>query len=217
MKYKMVLFDLDGTLIDSAEGITKCTQYALKRYGIDEPNLDKLRIFIGPPLKDTFMKYYGFTAEQGWEATLVYRERYDIKGKFECKLYPKVEECIRGLKNKGYLIGLASSKPEQACREILDYFKIGLLFDDIVGSSLDGTISNKEEVLNEVMRRWSNIPKQEMLLVGDTIYDINGANQVGMDSVAVSFGFGNITEMRQSGARAVIDQLDELVDLVDEL
>lgn len=211
---KAILFDLDGTLIDSSEGITKSTQYALKEYGIEEPNLDKLRVFIGPPLHQSFSKYYGFSEEQGKEAVFVYRRRYTTKGIFECSLYPGVIEALKQLRKDGFLIGMASSKPEVSCKRILEHFGIIDLFDDCVGSTEDGRIGTKEEVLNEVMRRWANIPVDQMCLVGDTIYDIEGANLVGMKSIGVSFGFGDIDEMRAAGAVDICDNMSAVVDAI---
>ena len=119
-----ILFDLDGTLIDSSEGIIKCVLYTLDFYGIKEPDTAKLYRFIGPPLSESFERYYGFSHEKAYEAVQKYRERYNTTGIFECKLYPGVEKCIRTLKEQGYRIGMASSKPEESCRRILDHFGI---------------------------------------------------------------------------------------------
>lgn len=211
---KAILFDLDGTLIDSSEGITKSTQYALAHYGIIENDLSKFYKFIGPPLVASFKKYYDFPEEQAVEAVAVYRERYNKIGLFECSLYPGVRECIEKLKAQGYLIGMASSKPEVSCRRILEHFGILELFDDVVGATFDGRIDTKEEVLNEVMRRWSDVPKDEMCLIGDTMFDVEGANQVGIRTVAVNFGFGNVQEMVEAGAVAVCDDMEELPEIV---
>ena len=211
---KAILFDLDGTLIDSSEGITKSTQYALAHYGIIENDLSKFYKFIGPPLVASFKKYYDFPEEQAVEAVAVYRERYNKIGLFECSLYPGVRECIEKLKAQGYLIGMASSKPEVSCRRILEHFGILELFDDVVGATFDGRIDTKEEVLNEVMCRWSDVPKDEMCLIGDTMFDVEGANQVGIRTVAVNFGFGNVQEMVEAGAVAVCDGMEKLPEIV---
>lgn len=134
-----ILFDLDGTLIDSSEGIIKCVLYTLDFYGIKEPDTAKLYRFIGPPLSESFERYYGFSHEKAYEAVQKYRERYNTTGIFECKLYPGVEKCIRTLKEQGYRIGMASSKPEVSCKRILEHFGILPLFDDVVGATFDGT------------------------------------------------------------------------------
>lgn len=214
---KAILFDLDGTLIDSSEGITKSTQYALAHYGIIENDLSKFYKFIGPPLVASFKKYYDFPEEQAVEAVAVYRERYNKIGLFECSLYPGVRECIEKLKAQGYLIGMASSKPEVSCRRILEHFGILELFDDVVGATFDGRIDTKEEVLNEVMRRWSDVPKDEMCLIGDTMFDVEGANQVGIRTVAVTFGFGDVEQMVKAGAVTICEDMAKLPEIVAAL
>ncbi len=211
---KAILFDLDGTLIDSSEGITKCVLYALEHYGIEEKDIASIRRFIGPPLIDSFEKYYGFPREQAREAVEVYREHYHTIGMFECSLYPGVRECISALKETGYLIGMASSKPEPSCRKILEHFGILELFDDVVGATLDGKIDTKEEVLLEVMRRWNDLPRENMYLIGDTIFDVDGANRVGIKTIGVSFGFGNVSQMMEAGAVKVCDSMEEVSSFI---
>lgn len=207
---RAILFDLDGTLVDSSEGITKSVRYALLHFGIEEPDTEKLKAFIGPPLSDSFMKYYGFSAGQAGRAVEVYRERYQETGIYECRLYPGVEECIRALKGQGIKVGMASSKPEISCRRILEHFGILEFFDDVAGATMDGRISAKSQVLREVLRRWPDMKKEELCLIGDTIFDVEGAKEVGVPCVAVSFGFGDVDEMRAAGAVAVCDDMREL-------
>lgn len=214
---KAVLFDLDGTLSNSKEGITKCVQYALKHFGIEEPDRDKLEIFIGPPLVDSFMNFYGMSLEDAKIATAKYRERYTPIGIHEASMYPGTRECIEELKKQGYIIGMASSKPEEYCRIILEDFGILDLFDDVVGATMDGRIDSKEEVLMEVFRRWSHYGKDEMCLIGDSIYDVEGANLVGIPCIAVSYGFGDVKEMTEAGAVAVIDNLIELPEVLKNM
>ena len=189
-----ILFDLDGTLIDSSEGIIKCVLYTLDFYGIKEPDTAKLYRFIGPPLSESFERYYGFSHEKAYEAVQKYRERYNKTGIFECKLYPGVEKCIRTLKEQGYRIGMASSKPEVSCKRILEHFGILPLFDDVVGATFDGTRDKKSE----------------MCLIGDTMFDVNGAKELGIACLAVSFGFGDVKEMKEAGVIGVCDSMEEL-------
>lgn len=212
-----VLFDLDGTLVDSSIGITRSVQYALKHYGIEEQDKGKLRLFIGPPLVDSFQKYYGFSEEQAKEAVLKYRERYTTKGILECRLYPGVENCIRILKGQGYLVCLASSKPETFCKRILGNCGILELFDEVVGATLDGSRNSKEQVLDEVFKRWSRIQKESVCLVGDTVYDARGAKNAGISFVAVTFGFGDLEEIKEAGVDAVCQHMDELPKILEKL
>lgn len=214
---KAILFDLDGTIINSEEGITKCVQYALKAYGVDEPDRSKLLCFIGPPLEPVFREKYGMTQEEAWQSVVKYRERFDEKGIFECCLYDGVKDVIIDLKKKGYVLALASSKPELACRRILGHFELTEYFDEIVGSTLDGSISTKEEVLEELWRRMQtySIGKEEMCLIGDTKYDAAGARAFGIRCIGVSYGFGTREEMFAAGAEAVFDQIGEVESYIE--
>lgn len=217
MSIKAVLFDLDGTLIDSSEGIINCVCYALDFYGIQEDNMETLYSFIGPPLRDSFQKYYGFDKEKASEAVAKYRERYHKTGIFECSLYPHVKETIEILKEQGYRIGMASSKPEESCRRILSHFGILSLFDDVVGATMDGRIDTKEQVLSEVFRRWKELSRDEMCLIGDTMFDVNGAAAHQIPCIAVSYGFGDIAEMLEHGAHLRCDDLSRLPELLKTL
>ncbi|MBP3489637.1 MAG: HAD hydrolase-like protein [Roseburia sp.] len=209
---KAVLFDLDGTIINSEEGITRCVQYALRAYGIEEPDRKKLLCFIGPPLDPVFRERYGMTDEEAWQAVEKYRERFDVKGIFECCLYDGVREAIVRLKEAGYVLALASSKPETACERILEHFSLRQYFDEVVGSTLDGSISTKQEVLEELGRRMADcqIGKDEMCLIGDTKYDAAGAKAFGIRCIGVGYGFGTKEELLSAGAEAVFDQIEEV-------
>lgn len=209
---KAVLFDLDGTIIDSEEGITRCVQYALRAFGIDEPDRKKLLCFIGPPLDPVFRERYGMTEEQAWQAVGKYRERFDGQGIFECCLYDGVRDAIIRLKEAGYVVALASSKPETACKRILEHFSLSPYFDEVVGSTLDGTISTKQEVLEELGRRMSElaIGRDEMCLIGDTKYDAAGAKAFGIRCIGVSYGFGTREELLAAGAEAVFERIEEV-------
>ena len=217
MSIKAVLFDLDGTLIDSSEGITKSAQFALDYYGIEEPDLDKLRKFIGPPLWESFVKFYDFPKEKALEAVDKFRERYNVTGLFECCLYPGVRECLEELRRRGYLVAVASSKPEVTCKRILEYHGALELFDSISGATMDGRIETKEQVLDQLFERWPDVSRDEMVLVGDTVFDVKGAGQTGLKCIAVSFGFGNVKEMLDAGAICVCDEMMEVVDVVENL
>ena len=196
-----ILFDLDGTLIDSSEGIIKSVLYTLDFYGIEETDTTKLYQFIGPPLSESFEKFYGFSNKKAYDAVQKYRERYNKTGIFECKLYPGVEKCIRTLKEQGYRIGMASSKPEVSCKRILEHFGILPLFDDVVGATFDGHRDKKSE----------------MCLIGDTMFDVNGAKELGIFCIAVSYGFGDVEEMKAAGVAGMCDSLEQLPELLCKL
>lgn len=215
---KAILFDLDGTIINSEEGITKCVQYALRAKGIEEPDLKKLLCFIGPPLEPSFREHYGMTEEEAWESVVKYRERFDVKGIFECCLYDGVKETIISLKEKGYVLALASSKPETACRRIIEHFGLTPYFDEIVGATLDGSIGTKEEVLEELGRRMAHmqIAKDEMCLIGDTKYDAAGAKLFGIRCIGVSYGFGTREDMLAAGAEVVFDCIEEVERYIED-
>lgn len=216
---KAILFDLDGTIINSEEGITKCVQYALRSFGIDEPDLKKLLCFIGPPLDVIFREKYGFDETQAWQAVEKYRERFDEKGIFECVLYDGVEDAIKQLKEEGYLIALASSKPEHACRRILDHFSLTKYFDMIVGATLDGRISTKQEVLEELKGRMAHfdVSREDMCLIGDTRYDAEGANRFGIRCIGITYGFGTGEQLKEAGAYRVCACIEDAVREIHEM
>lgn len=214
MTWKMILFDMDGTLTNTEEGVTRCVQYALESFGIHEPDRTVLRRFIGPPLHDSFTKYYGMSEEDAWDALLKYRERYDPIGIFECEIYEGVEEALRRLKTAGYYIGLASSKPETACRRILEHFGLLSYFDEVVGATLDKSICSKVQVLREWLRRSGAEPEQA-ILVGDTRFDALGAAEAGIACIGVTYGFGTREELEQAGAIAAFDSMKEVADYIE--
>ncbi len=153
MQYKYILFDLDGTLTDPKEGITTSVQYALRALGIEEPDRDKLTPFIGPPLKDSFMKFYGLNEAQTEEAVAKYREWFAPKGIFQNEIYTGVPEMLKALKENGMVLAVASSKPQVFVEKILKHFAIEEYFTVVVGSELDGTRGRKEEVVEEALRQ----------------------------------------------------------------
>ena len=214
---KKVLFDLDGTLINSQEGITKGVQYALKEYlGIYEPDLESLLCFIGPPLALMFDQKYHIPAEKIEPTVAKYREYYDSTGMYECELYPGVKEVLERLKQKGYTIGLASSKPERNCVLMLENKGVAKYFDYIVGASIGPERREKILVLEEAFRRMGVTDRSEVVLIGDTKYDAVGAKKAGIDCIGVTYGFGTREELYQAGAVAVFDTLREVEAYLDE-
>lgn len=214
---KKVLFDLDGTLINSQEGITKGVQYALREYlSIDEPDLESLRCFIGPPLALMFDRKYHVPAEKIEPTVAKYREYYDTVGMNECELYPGVKETLQNLRGKGYMIGLASSKPECSCVQILKNHGVADYFDDIIGASLGPERREKVLVLEEAFRRMGVSDRSEVVLIGDTKYDAIGAAKAGIACIGVTYGFGTREELFEAGAVAVFDTLQEVEAYLDE-
>lgn len=216
---KYLLFDLDGTLTDPKVGICTCVQYALKAFGIDEPDLDKLEPFIGPPLKDSFMQYYGLSEEQAVAAIEKYRERFSVTGKFENEVYEGIPELLSDLKDYGYHLAVASSKPECFVKDILNHFKISKYFEAIVGSELDGSRIDKAEVIHEALNQlfhYGKIRKSQVVMIGDRKFDVEGAKEINVTSVAVAYGYGSLDELRQAQPDYLAESVDELRNLFME-
>ena len=211
MKKHVILFDLDGTIIDSQEGIMKCIRYAMEAIGKEEPDDAKLRRFIGPPLDYSFREFYGFDEETIDFLVEKYRERYKPIGAFECKLYPGVKETLTRLKEAGYEIGLSSSKPEVFCKKILEFHQIADLFSYVTGSDLEGERDTKAKVILESLHRFS-AQKEEAVLIGDTRFDVEGAKEAGVPCIGITYGFGTREQLEQAGAEVVLDTLKEVED-----
>lgn len=214
--YKAIFFDLDGTLTESGEGITKSVQYALEKIGKPEEDLEKLKVFVGPPLMEQFMKYAGVDEATGRKAVEFYRERYEVKGLYENHPYESVEEMLQELKRKGYILAVASSKPEYYVTQILDYFKLSSYFDVVVGSEMNGARTSKSEVIEEALKRINMSDKRnEVLMVGDKEHDVLGARAAGLDCVAVAYGYGTQEELTEANPLKIVDSVDELLHFFD--
>ena len=211
--FSYILFDLDGTLSDPKQGICGSVQYALKSFGIEEPDIDRLEPFIGPPLRDSFMKYYGFTPEQAEEAVAKYRERFSVTGKYENTLYPGIAPLLHDLVRAGAKLAIASSKPTVYVEDILVHFGIRQYFDIVVGSELDGTRDRKEEVVDEALRQLDEkygAKPCEVVMVGDRCFDVEGAKAAGTRSVAVTYGYAQPGELEQAGADIIVRDVEGL-------
>lgn len=214
---KYLLFDLDGTLTDPKIGITTCVQYALKSFGIEEPDLDKLEPFIGPPLKESFMEFYGMDDAQAEVAVEKYRERFKDIGLFENEVYKGIPAMLRTLKAKGMHLAVASSKPTVFVDRILKHFHLDQYFEVVVGSELDGRRVNKDEVVKEALSRLfqrNEVQREEIYMIGDRKFDVEGARAHGIESVAVAYGYGSIEELRAAGADYVVCSVKELQELL---
>ena len=211
--YKAILFDLDGTLTESVEGITKSVQYALEKIGKPESDLEKLKVFVGPPLLDQFMKYADLDEETARKAVEYYRERYADTGIFENQVYPGVENMLNVLKNKGYRLAVASSKPEYFVKKVLDHFHLTDYFEVIVGSEMNGARTGKAEVIEETLRRLGlSGHAGEAVMIGDREHDVLGAAACGMKCVGVTYGYGSEEELTTAGALKTVDSADGVLD-----
>ena len=210
--YRYILFDLDGTLTDSKEGILNCLRYAFEKMGQPIPPVETLLKFIGPPLQDSYMRFCGFTPEQALEGIRLFRERYAPIGKFENAAAPGMPELCRRLKEQGYVLAVASSKPEEMCVPICEKFGFAPSLAVIAGSPPTGDWE-KADVIREAMRRLGltqeDLPR--VLMVGDRKFDVQGAAACGIACVGVEFfGYAAPGELDQAGAVAVVRTPEEL-------
>ena len=210
--YHYIFFDLDGTLTDSKEGILNCLRYALEKMGRPVPPTETLLNFIGPPLQDSYMEYCGFTEEEALEGIRLFRERYAPIGKFENAAAPGMPELCARLKERGFVLALASSKPEEMCVPICEKFGFAPSMAAITGSPPVGDWS-KADVIRETMRRLglTEADKPAILMVGDRKFDVLGARECGIDCVGVEFfGYAAPGELAEAGAVAVVRTAEEL-------
>jgi len=216
MSFLCILFDLDGTIVNTKEGITRCVEYSLSHFGITVKNRDELEVFIGPPLHKSFQMFYGFDEEKSMEAVSKYRERYKDVGIFECNPYEGIVELIKELFKKNYYIGLATSKPEEYAIRILEKFKILEYFNVVTGSNMDGSRTEKDEVIREALERFEAFGREdEFLMIGDKHYDIDGAKKNGIKTIGVSYGFAIGDELIEAGADYIVEfpfQIKEILD-----
>lgn len=212
--YQYILFDLDGTLTDPREGITKSVQYALDKMGIKEPDLTSLEHFIGPPLYDEFRRCYGFDDAQAKQAVSAYRERFGAIGWKENLLFAGVPAMLAALQDAGKKIAIASSKPTVFVERILKWFDIASYFDVISGATLDGAVSTKAQVVEQALQMLSVADRSEAVLVGDRFHDVEGARLCSMDCIGVTFGFGGYQELQQAGARYIVQDFSQLSDIL---
>lgn len=211
---KTVLFDLDGTLTDSGEGIINCAIPALEHFGLPIPSREELRVFVGPPLHETFQRF-GVPTNRVDEAIRVYRSHYIPTGMFENTPYPGIESLLKALKNEGYTLYVATSKPEEMSVTILERFGLAPYFDRICGASTDTSRSTKDAVIAYLLEQSG--AKEDMVMVGDTKYDVLGAKAHGIPAIGVSWGYGSVEEMVQAGATGIADTMEQLLDMLRKL
>ncbi len=204
---KAILFDLDGTLTDSGPGIIGCVVPVLEHFGLEVPCQKDLRTFVGPPLHESFTRH-GVPADKTEEALALYRSRYNTIGKFENTPYPGIRELLQTLTEDGHTLYVATSKPEALSVEILEHFDLAKYFRRICGASLDRSRSTKEAVIAYLLEQ--NGRADNMVMVGDTKFDILGARAHGIPAIGVSWGYGEVDDMKAAGAAAIADTMERL-------
>ena len=205
---KTLLFDFDGTLYDTVEGIAKSAQYALKKLGVDAP-LEELRCFAGPPLVDIFMERYGFSHKTAWKARGLFQERYIPIGVYESRPFPGMRAFLARMRERGFTLAVATSKPLDLAEQLLQSAGLRAYFSVVRGSTLDGNNNSKQEIVEGVMADL-RAAKEDCLLIGDTRYDVAGAHAAGILCIGVRYGYAAPGELEAAGADAIAEDLAEL-------
>lgn len=210
---KTILFDLDGTLTDSGEGIINCAILALEHFGCPIPSREQMRVFVGPPLHESFVRH-GVPADKAEEAVAIYRSRYIPIGAYENTPYPGIRELLEALKAQGHTLYVATSKPEGMSVDILKHFDLAKYFDRICGASMDTSRSTKEAVIAYLIDQ--NGRSDDMIMVGDTRFDVIGARSHGIPCIGVTWGYGSQQDLEEAGAAAIAHTMEMLLSLLSE-
>lgn len=216
-KYKYILFDLDGTVSESAEGIRKSLEYAINTLGAKMPDLDDYTLYIGPPLIDTFIRLVGLDPETAERGAELYREYYNEKGKFLNRAYDGIEEVLVALKADGAKTALCTSKFEGFAVEIIDILGLADCFDAVCGSNLDGSRKDKKDMIPYAVRALGGSmenDRQSVVMLGDTWFDAKGARLCGVDFIGVKYGYGAVEPMEREGAVAFADSPQDILPLL---
>ena len=213
MKYKYYLFDLDGTLTDPGIGITNSVMYALEKFDIHVSDREKLYPFIGPPLVDSFEKYFGFDEKQAFQAVEYYREYFREDGIFENAVYEGIPEMLSELKSRDAKVALATSKPYEFSVRILDHFDLHQYFDFVGAATMDGRISRKADVISHLIDKLGENEKSSILMIGDRDQDIDGAKANGLQSAGVLWGYGSREELMDAGADYIVSVPSDIVNI----
>lgn len=219
--YKYLLFDLDGTVTKSEEGIFNCIKYALDWAGIPYPEYSVFRSFIGPSLYDSFVREFGMDDAKAKEMVAKYRERYNVVGLFEAEVYDGVADTLHALKEKGCILSVATSKPTEPTLRILEKFGVGKYFDVVVGSNPDGTGSDKKHIISQVLESLKKdhgltedmIKSNQVVMIGDRRYDIEGGKACGLQTIGVLYGYGSREEFEAAGADNIVESPEEILKL----
>ena len=211
-RYKYLLFDLDGTLTDSAPGIMNCLRHSLSIMGYDMPWQPER--FLGPPLYESFAEYCGMNEEQVLEAVRIFRERYSTKGLFENSVYPGIPEMLRRLKSSGRHLMVATSKVDEYAERILSRFGIADYFEFIGGARINGTRNEKCEVIEHVLKSMSITDISSVLMIGDRKNDVIGAHKTGLKCMGILWGYGSLEELGEAGADYISHTPEETADML---
>jgi len=212
MTKKAIFFDLDGTLTDSGEGIINCATLALNHFGIPVPSREEMRVFVGPPLDQTFVRF-GIPQESAQEAIEIFRSRYNRVGKFENFPYPGIRQMLEKLQSDGYRLFVATSKPEILANEVLAHFDLARYFEMVCGATLDSSRIHKADVITYLLQQAGDV--ENILMVGDTAYDVIGAAAHKIPCVGVSWGYGLVKDMVEAGACAIADTPEHLLSILE--
>lgn len=212
MKYTAILFDMDGTLNESAEGITKSAAYACEKMGMAVPPQHMLEKFVGPPLLASFMEYAGMTEEEAHRAIELYRERFSVVGWKENSVYPGMAPLLKALKANGVYLGIASAKPEIFVKQTAEYFGIDKYFDALIGTTLENTSADKCELLRAALPK--DIDLSCVAMVGDREFDMQAARKLGVTGIGVLYGYGDREELENSGADILVETVSDLYDVL---
>ena len=212
---KQILFDLDGTLTDSGEGIIHCAQETLAHFGLSIPSKEELRVIVGPPLRQSLLQF-GIQAEDMDQAIEIYRQHYVTHGQFENFPYPGVAQLLQRLKDEGHKLYVATSKPETISIQILTYFNLAQYFDIICGSTTDSSRDTKAKVIAHLLSQISPLPGR-IVMVGDTVYDVEGANEMRIPCIGVCWGYGIAEDMIAEGAIGIAQSMEDLYQQISAL
>ncbi|WP_294373678.1 HAD family hydrolase [uncultured Clostridium sp.] len=212
--FKYLLFDLDGTLTDSGEGITKAVKYALEYFGIQVEDLNELKKFVGPPLNDSYKRFYGFDDEQAELGIKKFREYYVEKGIYENKVYDGIEKMLKTLKDNGKTLIIATSKPEAHAKIVLDHFDLAKYFDFICGADFEETRVKKGDVIKYAIETAKIKDLDKTIMIGDREHDVIGARENGLKCIGVLYGYGNPVELTQARAFKVVKTPEELLEIL---
>lgn len=210
---KSIIFDLDGTLTDSGEGIINCASLALRTLGLPVPDRDTMRVFVGPPLRDTFQKF-GVPPEDVERAVEIYRSRYVPVGLFENTPYPGIPALLASLRAEGHRLYVATAKPESMAVTVLEKFGLSGYFHRICGATLDGSRGHKDQIISYLLAQME--PSDEVVMVGDTSFDVTGAAAHKIPTIGVSWGYGKASDMLEAGAIAIADSPAQLLKLLSK-